>query len=67
MDANFQCYFCEASFHTNRHRCTRECRLEGEKVRHFGFCQKCKNILVRGFENQLRRRQLPAFNPPRVP
>lgn len=60
MVANFVCYVCHASYHTNRHRCARECAVVGKDVVHRDFCQRCQKLVVANFEGQMVRRQLPS-------
>lgn len=53
MEANIICLFCEASYHMDRHHCIQECFVQGDKVWHFDFCIKCRQILRFSFEKQM--------------
>ena len=55
MDILFVCLYCEGTYYTTRHKGCHVCTPE----QHYGFCDTCIKIVMRSFEQQMRRRELP--------
>lgn len=55
-DIYFTCLCCEARYHKEHHFCNTLCHPEEKGVIHYDFCQKCIQLIVENFEQQMRRK-----------
>ena len=54
----FTCLSCEADYGRKYHKCNSMCTPLNVGIHHVDFCDKCIELIVENFEEQMRRRRL---------